>query len=1098
MDKSGNINVLLVDNKKGAYASTRHIFKNFNNNSCKLESTKSYNKALSLIKKNSHDIYLIGENLGIESGLDLLREARAINCCAPIFLLASEDNNLVKAAAIKAGATDYLIINQIETAFLERTFSFALEHSYVLRALRKSEAKYRNLIETLPVMFYAVEAVQPYQPIYISPAFESLGFKVEEWYEDPAIWQKILHPEDRERINQLNEKALKTGENIDYEYRVVAKDGTIFTVHDRGQFIKDESGKIICCQGIVFDVTKAKIAEEELKRRKKLYRTLAHNIPNTAVLLFDQEFRYTLAEGSQLRHHGYTREMFEGKTLFEVFPEELSKEYADYYRRALSGEKINFELENENGYFQVYVVPVKNEFGEIFAGMVMWQDITDRRKAEKALRENEERYHELFENAYDIVYMHDLEGNFISVNRAAERVFGYSRREIIKMNMREFFAPDEFEIVRQKVLEKIKGAKQAVYETTGLAKDGRKVILEINSCGVYENEKLVAIQGIARDITERKSVEDALKISEARFRELFENANDLIYTHDLQGNFTSLNRAGEIITGYSREEALEKNISEIIAPEHLDRARQMIRRKIKGEAPTTYELEIIAKEGHRVTLELSTRLFFENDKPSGVQGIARDITERKITEEKLQFNALYDPLTNLPNRSQFMNHLKQAAERAERELDFRFAVLFLDLDRFKVINDGLGHVIGDKLLVAIAERLKSSLRPGDIVARLGGDEFTFLINNIKEHTDAVSVAERLQNKLSVPFKLENYEVFTSASIGIIVSDEIHRKPEDFLRDADTAMYRAKETGKSRYEVFDREMHVRNMNLLKVETDLRRALEREEFKVFYQPIVELRTGDVCEFEALIRWDHPEYGLISPNEFISVAEESGLIVPIGEWILERACRQTSQWQKTFHTSKPLSISVNLSAKQLMHPTLVGKVKEILAKTNLPASSLKLEVTETMVMTHSEIALSVLSELHDLGITLSTDDFGTGYSSLSYLHLFPFARLKIDRSFVGKMDSDSKSEAIVRTIQMLGHNLNIEVIAEGIETEQQLKRLRSLGCRLGQGYLFSKPVSVEYAQKLLRDGLPDFSFTPSLETSYLFNETERHDILEIKDVQ
>ena len=837
---------------------------------------------------------------------------------------------------------------------------------------------------------------------------------------------------------------------------------------------------------------------EELQKREKLYRTLAHNIPKTAVLLFDRDFRYTLAEGTQMARHGYSREMFEGKTLYEIFPPEICEEYADYYRRALAGETVSFERETDEGYFLIYVVPVKDETDEIFAGMVMWQDITARRQAEKALRENEERFRDLFDNARDIIYTHDLEGNYISVNKAAERIFGYSQEEIVNMNINSLVAPEDLELAFQKLSEKFKGVKQAVYEITAITKDGQKVILEINSCGVYQDGNLVAVQGIARDITSRKEVAQALVESEARFRDLFENANDLIYTHDLRGNFTSLNRAGEIITGYRREEALKMNISQVVAPEYLEEARQMIARKVSGEPPTSYELEIIAKDGHRVTLELSTRIIVVNGKPAGVQGIARDITERKRVEEKLQFNALYDTLTNLPNRSQFMHHLRDAVERTKQNPGVSFAVLFLDLDRFKVINDGLGHVIGDKLLVEIAERLKSSLRPGDIVARLGGDEFTFLINNIKERKDAVNVAERLQAKLSVPFRLEKYEVFTSASIGIIISDEIDRQPEDFLRDADTAMYRAKEAGKSRYEIFDREMHVRNLNLLKVETDLRRAFDRKEFKVYYQPIVELRTGEIREFEALIRWQHPEYGLVLPNEFISVAEESGLIVQMGEWILDEACRQTRKWQEKFSFSKPISISVNLSAKQLMHPSLLGSVREVLAKTGLSANSLKLEVTETMVMSHSETALSVLSELSSLGIMLSTDDFGTGYSSLSYLHNFPFSRLKIDRSFISKMDADVKSEAIVRTILMLGLNLNLEVIAEGIETELQLNRLRSLGCRLGQGYLFSKPVNAEFAEKLLREGLPDLSFMSYLKTSYLFSEGEKNQILEIRDIQ
>lgn len=436
--------------------------------------------------------------------------------------------------------------------------------------------------------------------------------------------------------------------------------------------------------------------------------------------------------------------------------------------------------------------------------------------------------------------------------------------------------------------------------------------------------------------------------------------------------------------------------------------------------------------------------------------------------ERLVHQASHDALTGLPNRTNFSNLLSESIETAREKGKFDFAVLFLDLDRFKIINDSLGHVVGDKLLVGIAERIKACVRPHDFVSRFGGDEFTVLLKKIATVADAVEVAERLQSRLAIPFLLDGYEVFTSSSIGITFADNDQRKPEDFLRDADSAMYRAKAAGKARYEVFNREMHVRNVNLLQIENDLRRAIERNEFQVYYQPIIDLETEELCEFEALIRWNHPEHGLISPNDFIPVAEESGLIVPIGKWILEESCRQIADWQKTFPSHNQLMISVNLSAKQLMHPDLTQQVRDIIENNGLAPRCLKLEVTETTVMENAELAFEILSELCALGVHISSDDFGTGYSSLSYLHRFPFERLKIDRTFVGKMDTDAKSEEIVRSIITLGQNLHLEVVAEGVETESQLKLLRSLNCRIGQGYLFSKPLNAEYAQKLLENGL------------------------------
>jgi diguanylate cyclase (GGDEF)-like protein/PAS domain S-box-containing protein len=925
--------------------------------------------------------------------------------------------------------------------------------------------KYRSFIENLPVLFYAVSPDPPYSPIYVSPAFEMFGYPLEEWLTNPDIWINVIHIEDRDRIFNETVDSTRTGKNVQYEYRVTGADGTVRWVRDRGCLIRDKDGKVTHRQGVIADITLNKLAEEEVEKREKLYRTLARNIPGTGVLLFDRDLRYTLAEGEQLKRQKFAQDELEGRTIWEAFPKKIADEWAVYYERALTGEHISFERNAPDGWYQIDVLPVRDENGEIFAGMVMWQDITDRKRAVEAFLESESRYRNLFENANDIIYVHDLDGNYISINHAGEKVFGYTREETLKMNMSEIAAPESFDLFQTNLSKKVDGgAKQTAYEVECLRKDKSRVTLEVNSTVIMKDGVQTAVQGIARDITDRKRAEAALKESESRFRDLFENANDLIYTHDLQGNFTSLNRAGERITGYSREEALTMRISQVVAPDYIDYAQRMTMRKLEGEVPTSYELEIIAKSGHRVMLELSTRLINHNGKPVGVQGIGRDITSRRQAEEQLMHNALHDSLTDLPNRTEFMRHLQDAIEQAKTDPEFKFAVLFLDLDRFKIINDSLGHVIGDKLLIGIAKRLKTCVRPRDIVARFGGDEFTILLNKINEASDVTMVAERLQRKLSAPFKFGNYEVFSSASIGIIVSDEIERDPEDFLRDADTAMYRAKESGKARCEVFDREMHARNMNLLQVETDLRRAISRGEFEVFYQPIVGLDGNRSTEFEALIRWNHPTHGYVAPNEFISVAEESGLIIPIGRWILEEACRQTSEWQRSIVGCENLSISVNISARQLMHPTLRSQVEEILKTTGLNARCLKLEVTESTVIERSETALAVLSEMRELGLSLSMDDFGTGYSSLSYLHQFPFERLKIDRSFVDKMDHDPKSEAIVRTILLLGKNLNMQVVAEGIESARQLELLRDLQCELGQGFYFSRPMSAPNAEKYL----------------------------------
>ena len=439
------------------------------------------------------------------------------------------------------------------------------------------------------------------------------------------------------------------------------------------------------------------------------------------------------------------------------------------------------------------------------------------------------------------------------------------------------------------------------------------------------------------------------------------------------------------------------------------------------------------------------------------------IAEQKRISDELEQSknhfrhaAFHDALTGLPNRALLAENLKGEIERAQQNYDCQFAVLFLDLDRFKMVNDSLGHSIGNQLLIAIARRLESCVRHTDTVARLGGDEFAILITDIANLGEATQMAERVQEKLQAPFNLSGHEVFTTASIGIALSAIGYEHPENVLRDADTAMYRAKAQGKACYEIFDEGMHSRAVYLLQLETDLRRALEKEEFCPYYQPIVSLENGELVGFEVLVRWQHPERGLLSPVEFIGMAEEHGFILPLGQWVLERACRQLVQWQWQSPSNRRLFMSVNLSARQMAQTKLVDQIKQVLEDTGLDPANLKLEITESAVMENAEMAVTVLKQLKALGVQLSVDDFGTGYSSLSYLHRFPLDTLKIDRSFVSRIGETDENGAIVRTILTLAENMGMDVVAEGIETLAQLGELRRLNCQYGQGYLFARPLS------------------------------------------
>jgi len=495
-------------------------------------------------------------------------------------------------------------------------------------------------------------------------------------------------------------------------------------------------------------------------------------------------------------------------------------------------------------------------------------------------------------------------------------------------------------------------------------------------------------------------------------------------------------------------------------------------REVKASARHAEEAERARAEAEHERAEQAERHVQElNNYIVEQERISRVLEE---TKEHFRHAAFHDSLTGLPNRAMFTELLKAEIETSKRRRDHMFAVLFLDLDRFKNINDSLGHTHGDLLLVAFAERLEKALRPVDTLARFGGDEFAILLSGMTDATDTVRVAQRIQDELTQPFVLDKNSAFATASIGIALSSSGYDRPEDILRDADTAMYRAKENGKARYELFDHGMHARAVSRLQLESDLRQAVEQKEFSVFYQPIVCLQTGRLSGFEALVRWNHPRRGLVSPGDFIPVAEETGLIVPIGDWVLNEACKHIRECQLNSPSHRSLSLSVNLSARQVAQPDLLEQIKQALATSKLNPHCLKLEITESVVMENAEAAALMFKQLRSLGVQLSIDDFGTGYSSLSYLHRFPLNYLKIDRSFVMRLTTDNDN-AIVRTISTLARNLGMEVIAEGIETEEQYQQLKMLGCEYGQGYLFSRPVDNNGVRLLLahdakRDLEPD----------------------------
>ncbi len=656
----------------------------------------------------------------------------------------------------------------------------------------------------------------------------------------------------------------------------------------------------------------------------------------------------------------------------------------------------------------------------------------------------------------------DVSGRILYTNPADAAMHGYEPGEVIGKDVRIYAPPGTAQPLNSAQLAELRSWQR---DTVNVRKDGSVFPVHLTSDVIRgRGGNVIGVVTTCEDITARKRAEEALRESEERYALAARGANDGLWDWNLKTGEIYYSPRWKEMLGYSEEEISEspEEWFSRVHPEDVTGLQSELSAHRDGRTGHfEHEHRLRHKDGsYRWMLVRGIAVRDAEGVAYRMAGSLTDITDRKETEARLMYDALHDPLTGLPNRAFFLTLLDRSIRRTKRRKDYLFAVLFIDLDRFKLVNDSLGHGVGDQLLVELARRLKSCLRPGDVVARLGGDEFTVLLDDIRDASDATRVAERILEELQTSFNLDGHETFTTASIGIALSTAGHEFPEHVLRDADTAMYRAKARGKARYEMFDEAMHARAVAQLKLETDLRRALARNEFRVQYQPIIELSSGMITGFEALVRWEHPERGLVPPGEFIPIAEETGLVIPIGRFVLEAACRQTAAWQRKYSAYRDLSISVNLSVRHFQRPDLVGQIMEVLQAAGLPPRSLRVEITESVLMDDPETNKETIRALRERGVQVQIDDFGTGYSSLSYLKRFSVDTLKIDRSFI----SGGETWDIVQTIVSLARDLGVDVIAEGVETEEQSRRLRALQCHRAQGYLFREPVDAETAEHLL----------------------------------
>ncbi|HKQ26217.1 MAG TPA: PAS domain S-box protein [Burkholderiales bacterium] len=879
-----------------------------------------------------------------------------------------------------------------------------------------------------------------YRPDEIRPGIES-------WYDQ-------IHPEDQARVvDGIHSLIDSGGQSWNDEYRFRRRDGTYAYIYDRGFVIHDPNAKAVRMIGAMQDVTGRTEAESALREAEDRYRRLVELSPDA--VLIHQDLKYVYLNRASVALLGAARpEDLLGRSVLDFVPPEFRDLIRERIRMQVEDGKTPPPMEQtylraDGSRVEVDVSSAPFAFRGKPAVQVIARDITERKRAALSIAEMQARYRQLVELSPDAIHIHQ-DGKLVFVNSACVRLFGAtSPEQLIGRPLLDFIHPEQRKKVQARM--RVQYEEQRVIpgmEQKALRLDGSIVDVEIKSAP-FTFEGRPAIQTVVRDITERKRGEDALR----QFRAAMDLSPDLILLVDRASmRFVDVNGTTCSVLGYTREEMLALGPHDV-APVSRDELARLYDRVIAGDSSvSTVEMHHRRKDGSLVPVELF-RCAVPSLDGNIVVIIARDITERKKNQERLTYLAQYDTLTNLPNRGLFRDRLEQAMLRAKRHGQM-MAVLFIDIDRFKEINDTLGHLVGDIVLQMIAERLKRHVRDVDTIARLGGDEYTLILEEITQVSQAEAVAAKILSALPEPIVLEGREIFVSASIGIAIYPSDALDIEDLMKRADVAMYQAKHEGRNTYVLYSAGLQMPSSERLDLEASLRRALKQKEFVLHYQPKIELRTGLIVGAEALIRWDSKSRGLVPPNQFISLAEETGLIIELGEWVLRTACRQHQIWDKLGFGE--FTMAVNLSPRQLKHKDIMDVISSALMDSGLRSNLLELEITEGMLMQKGVDDL--LTRLIDMGVHLSIDDFGTGYANLAYLKRFRVQNLKIDKSFVDGIQTSTEDSAIITAIIGMAKALGIKLIAEGVESEQQAQFLLRLDCEYGQGYFFGRPVPAE----------------------------------------
>jgi len=862
--------------------------------------------------------------------------------------------------------------------------------------------------------------------------------------------RKILEPSAKFTTGQL----LNSMGVLEHMMEWRAADGTRIDVLAASSFVRNSDGMPVGVVYVASDFTERKRAEQALRESEHRYRTLFDANPLPMWVYDFDTLRFTAVNDAAIRHYGYSREEFLSKKITDIRPVEdvpaVMKALTSLGDR--QGPNEYRHRRKDGNIFDVEITSFEFMSAGRRSRLVIARDVTERKRADEEVRRSEERYRELFENANDLVYTTDLQGTITSMNLAGERMTGFAREEVLGKGIETFVAPDHVHRGREAFERKLYGdAQSTFYELDILARDGHRIPIEVSTRLIYHDGKPIGVQGIGRDITERKA-------NEARYRLLFERNLAGVYRTTPDGRILDCNDACARVFGYeSREELIEAQASAF----YFDPAERerLVARLREQNTISNHELRLRRHDGSEVwVLENINLLHGRTPEEDVLEGTIIDITDRRHAQEQIEYQAYHDSLTGLPNRLLFRDRINVALAHAKRHGHIA-AVMFLDLDQFKLVNDTLGHTVGDRLLQAIGSRLVNCVRAEDTVARMGGDEFTILLYDLADRNATSTVAQKVLDAVRHPVALGEHELFVTTSIGIAIFPDEGEDAESLLKNADRAMYRAKELGRDNYQYAS---SARFDSRLLIERSLHHALERNEFVVHYQPMVEIASGRLVGAEALVRWNHPEQGLIQPDEFIHAAEESALIIPLGEWVLGTACRQMKEWHDAGHDW--LRVAVNLSPRQFANHELPDAVERVLKETGFPARNLDLEITESTAMQNVELSLTILSRLKEMGIRISIDDFGTGYSSLSYLKRFPIDTVKIDQDFVKDLTADANDTAIISAVISMARALNLRVIAEGVETEEQLAFLRREQCAEMQGFLYSRPLSPEEFERAL----------------------------------